>query len=231
VRLPDPADGLILRRWNDDDAAALIAAAGDPLLHRWTRVRAGDDAEARRWLDAQHTGWANGSRYSFAVLDERQRLLANVALKRRIPAEQVPELALERCDQAEQVADAALRRRDPGEQVADIALKPPYSAEQFAGVALARRDPPEEAAEVGYWTAGYARGQGVAPRAVRALSGWAFSTFPALHRLDLLHHIDNTASCRVAVKSGYPLDAVVSRNEPDLQYGHLHRRGRPSPRP
>ena len=175
MRLPDPADGLTLRRWNDNDAAALIAAAGDPALHRWTRVRAADDAEARRWLDAQHTGWAGGSRYSFAVLDEGQRLLANVALKRRNPAERV--------------------------------------------------------AEVGYWTAGYARGQGVAPRAVRVLSRWAFATFPALDRLNLLHHIDNTPSCRVAVKSGYPLEAVVSRNEPDLQHGHLHSLGRPPAQP
>ena len=191
MRLPDPADGLTLRRWNNDDAAALIAAAGDPALHRWTRVRAGDDAEARRWLDAQHTGWAGGSRYSFAVLDDGRRLLANVALKR--------------------VSTAGRRHGTRARRV--------------------RRDPAERVAEVGYWTAGYARGQGVAPRAVRVLSMWAFATFPALDRLNLLHHIDNTASCRVAVKAGYPLDAVVTRTEPDLQQGHLHSLSRPSVRP
>jgi RimJ/RimL family protein N-acetyltransferase len=166
---------LTLRRWNDDDVPALIAAAGDPALHRWTRFRAADDAEARRWLDAQHTGWAGGTRYSFAVLDDHGRLLANVVLKRGNPAEPV--------------------------------------------------------AEVGYWTAGYARGQGVAPRAVRGLSSWAFTTFTVLERLHLLHHIDNEASCRVAVKAGYPLEAVVTRDDPDPQQGHLHTLSRPAPAP
>ncbi|MDV7215536.1 GNAT family N-acetyltransferase [Streptomyces prunicolor] len=34
------------------------------------------------------------------------------------------------------------------------------------------------AAEVGCWTAAHARGRGVAPRALEALTGWAFDTFP-----------------------------------------------------
>lgn len=164
-------DGLALRPWHDDDAAALIAAAGDATLHRWTRVRAGDDAEARRWLEAQHTGWSSGTRYSFAVLDDRERLLANVALK--------------------------------------------------------RRDPAGRAAEVGYWTAAYARGRGIAPRAVRVLSAWAFGTFPGVARLELLHRIDNEASCRVAVKAGYPLETVVSRDDRGPERGHLHTLARP----
>lgn len=35
------------------------------------------------------------------------------------------------------------------------------------------------AAEVGYWTAAHARGRGVAPRALNALTNWAFDTFAA----------------------------------------------------
>ncbi|WP_184757847.1 GNAT family N-acetyltransferase [Streptosporangium album] len=58
-------------------------------------------------------------------------------------------------------------------------------------------------AEVGYWTAAYARGMGVAPRALDVLTAWAFATFGVhgLNRLELLHQVDNLASCRVAGKS------------------------------
>ncbi|MEU4214859.1 GNAT family N-acetyltransferase [Actinoplanes sp. NPDC026623] len=169
--MPRATGGLTLRPWRDDDAAALIVAADDPMLRRWTKVRAADADEAREWLGVQHRGWQAGDRYSFAVLDDGQRLVANVALK--LP--------------------------DPG-----------------AGVA-----------EVGYWTAGYARGQGVAPRALAALTGWVFATFPGLRRLDLLHQIDNTASCRVAQKCGYPYEATLRAEAPYPREGHLHVRYQP----
>ncbi len=170
MRLPAPAAGLVLRPWADHDAAALIAAAADPVLRRWTRLRVDDDAGAREWLGVQDTGWRTGTRFSFAVLDDRQQLLAQVVLK--------------------------------------------------------RADPAEDVAEVGYWTAAYARGHGVAPRAVESLTRWAFATFPALTRLELLHQIDNTASCRVAVKSGYPYERTLAPQDPYPQEGHVHLRRR-----
>lgn len=84
-------------------------------------------------------------------------------------------------------------------------------------------------AEVGYWTAAHARGRGVAPRALEALTSWAFDTFGAggLGRLELLHQVDNAASCRVAKKSGYDFDRTLSPLPPDFpREGHLHvRRG------
>jgi RimJ/RimL family protein N-acetyltransferase len=73
--------GLSLRRWRDDDAAALVAVAGDPALHRWTGLRAEDTGEALRWLSVQHAGWADGSRCSFAVVDAGQGLAGCVVLK------------------------------------------------------------------------------------------------------------------------------------------------------
>jgi RimJ/RimL family protein N-acetyltransferase len=164
--MPRATGGLTLRAWHDDDAAALIAVADDPMLRRWTKVRAADTDEAKQWIGVQHRGWEAGTRYSFAVLDDGQRLVANVALKRPDPS---------------------------------------------AGVA-----------EVGYWTAAAARGQGVAPRALAALTGWVFATLPGLHRLELLHQIDNTASCRVAQKSGYPYEATLRARVPYPQEGHLH---------
>jgi len=57
-------------------------------------------------------------------------------------------------------------------------------------------------AEVAYWTMPSARGRGVAPRALAALSDWAFDEV-GLHRLELTHAVANEASCRVAFKSGF----------------------------
>jgi RimJ/RimL family protein N-acetyltransferase len=86
-------------------------------------------------------------------------------------------------------------------------------------------------AEVGYWTAAHARGRGVAPRAVRALTDWAFATFSGepltLTRLELLHQEDNVASCRVAQKCRYELTRVLPAAPPAYPLaGHVHVRER-----
>ncbi|WP_405948691.1 GNAT family N-acetyltransferase [Streptomyces prunicolor] len=89
----------------------------------------------------------------------------------------------------------------------------------------------KSSAEVGYWTAAHARGRGVAPRALEALSDWAFDTLgpDGLERLELLHQVDNPASCRVAHKSRYPLEAVLAPAPPAYpREGHLHVRHRDS---
>ncbi|MGC5020210.1 GNAT family N-acetyltransferase [Micromonospora sp. DT47] len=83
-------------------------------------------------------------------------------------------------------------------------------------------------AEVGYWTAAAARGRGVAPRALDAVSRWAFTRFAAggLTRLELLHQLDNPASCRVAEKSGYGFVEVLPARPPFPLDGHRHVRWR-----
>ncbi|MBQ1046714.1 MULTISPECIES: GNAT family N-acetyltransferase [unclassified Micromonospora] len=80
------------------------------------------------------------------------------------------------------------------------------------------------AAEVGYWTAAPARGRGVAPRAVEAVTGWAHARFAAagLTRLELLHQVDNPASCRVADKCGYAFAEVLPACPPYPRDGHRH---------
>jgi ribosomal-protein-alanine N-acetyltransferase len=62
-------------------------------------------------------------------------------------------------------------------------------------------------AEVTYWTVPAARGQGACPRAVDALASWAFEV-AGFHRLDLEHAMGNTASCRVAEKTGFAVEGV-----------------------
>ncbi|WP_326846265.1 GNAT family N-acetyltransferase [Streptomyces kaniharaensis] len=165
------ADGLLLRPFEDGDAPALIEIYRDETLRRFTSVPVDDPAEAVRWLDVQYRGRAEGTRYSFAVLDGDE-LVANVVLKRGTPG--------------------------------------------------------GETAEVGYWTAAAARGRGVAPRAVQALTDWAFAAFAGdgLVRIDLLHQVDNLASCRVAEKSGYALAEVIPAYPPYPRDGHRHSRNR-----
>ncbi|MFG2173376.1 GNAT family N-acetyltransferase [Streptomyces niveus] len=82
-------------------------------------------------------------------------------------------------------------------------------------------------AEVGYWTAAGARGRGIAPRALEALTGWAFGALPGVARLELLHQVDNAASCRVAEKTGYVYRRTLPARPPFPLDGHEHVREAP----
>jgi RimJ/RimL family protein N-acetyltransferase len=77
------------------------------------------------------------------------------------------------------------------------------------------------AREVGYWTVAAARGQGVAPRAVRVVTAWALSAFAPV-RLELIHSVGNDASCRVAEKCGFRLAEILPPQPPWPDEGHLH---------
>ena len=58
------------------------------------------------------------------------------------------------------------------------------------------------AGEVSYWVAASARGRGVATRALRLLSDWAFAVLD-VREIRLWTHADNLASQRVAEAAGY----------------------------
>ncbi|MFI8265120.1 MULTISPECIES: GNAT family N-acetyltransferase [unclassified Streptomyces] len=99
----------------------------------------------------------------------------------------------------------------------------------LGNVVLKGAVPGAASAEVGYWTAAHARGRDVAPRALRTLTDWAFATFGGggLARLELLHQVDNPASCRVAQKCGYELAGILAAAPPAYPAdGHLHARER-----
>lgn len=81
-------------------------------------------------------------------------------------------------------------------------------------------------AEVAYWTMPSARGRGIAPRALTALSDWAFGEL-GLHRLELTHATANEASCRVALKTGFAPEGTKRRavlHEEGWLDMHLHAR-------
>ncbi|HUB41760.1 MAG TPA: GNAT family N-acetyltransferase [Streptosporangiaceae bacterium] len=96
-------------------------------------------------------------------------------------------------------------------------------------VALKNRDGGKvgtgERGEIGYWTAADARGRGIAPAALRAVTDWAFSNFGAdgLPRIMLVHDLDNLASCRVALTGGYPFHELSPAKPPYwFTDGHIH---------
>lgn len=64
------------------------------------------------------------------------------------------------------------------------------------------------AAALSYWVTPSARGRGVAARAVRALTSWAFDSM-TFNRLDLKHSTANVASCRVAARAGFVLEGTL----------------------
>jgi RimJ/RimL family protein N-acetyltransferase len=84
-----------------------------------------------------------------------------------------------------------------------------------------------DTAEIGYWTAVAARGRGIAPAAVRAVTDWGFDEFAgtSLRQIMLVHDVGNPASCRVAEKAGYPFRELSPANPPHwFTDGHIHMR-------
>jgi ribosomal-protein-alanine N-acetyltransferase len=89
----------------------------------------------------------------------------------------------------------------------------------------------EAQAQLSYWVLPAARGTGAAPRAVAALTGWAFETL-GLQRLYLVHSTLNQPSCRVAGKAGFPLEGTLRghlRHADGWHDVHLHARLRTDP--
>jgi RimJ/RimL family protein N-acetyltransferase len=72
-------------------------------------------------------------------------------------------------------------------------------------------------AALSYWVTPPARGQAVAARSVEALSAWAFGSI-GFNRLNIHHSTTNTASCRVAARTGY-------RHEGTLRQAIMHADG------
>jgi RimJ/RimL family protein N-acetyltransferase len=100
-------------------------------------------------------------------------------------------------------------------------------AGQVAGqIGLRRIDLNEAQASVSYWVVPAARGRRIAPRALTAMSTWAFGTL-GLHRLELSHATANQPSCRVAQLAGFAAEGT-KRSEALHADGwhdmHLHAR-------
>jgi RimJ/RimL family protein N-acetyltransferase len=84
----------------------------------------------------------------------------------------------------------------------------------------------EGLAEVSYWVLPGARGRRIAPRALSAVTAWAFGTL-RLRRVELCHSTANVASCRVAQYAGFAAEGTKrgeGRHADGWHDMHLHAR-------
>ncbi|MFD6757437.1 GNAT family N-acetyltransferase [Micromonospora gifhornensis] len=83
----------------------------------------------------------------------------------------------------------------------------------LGAVDLQRIDQSRQLSEIGYWTAPWARGQGVAVRAVRALARWSFAEL-GLRRLLWTSCAGNHAARLVALRSGFRIEGRLRAADP-----------------
>jgi RimJ/RimL family protein N-acetyltransferase len=83
-----------------------------------------------------------------------------------------------------------------------------HTGEVLGSCGVIWRNPEQGVTEVGYWTRREARGKGVAAGAVRLVAGWVLGELEA-DRLELRADTRNTASMRVAEKTGFAKEGVI----------------------
>ena len=66
----------------------------------------------------------------------------------------------------------------------------------------------EGSADLSYWVTPAARGRAIAAGSVNALSAWAFELI-GFNRLGIQHSTTNTASCRVAERTGFRVEGTL----------------------
>jgi RimJ/RimL family protein N-acetyltransferase len=81
----------------------------------------------------------------------------------------------------------------------------------LGSISLHRIDREQDDGEIGYWIAPAARGHGLAVLAAEAACRWAFADL-GLHRIQLFHAVENTASARVAEKAGFTCEGRLRQS-------------------
>jgi RimJ/RimL family protein N-acetyltransferase len=96
LRHPDPplSDGVVtLRAKSGRDVDALVALCQDPEIPRWTRVPAPyTRADAEGWIAASELDLQAGHAIDWLVVDERDEVVASVAVQDIRPADGVGEI-------------------------------------------------------------------------------------------------------------------------------------------
>jgi RimJ/RimL family protein N-acetyltransferase len=127
----------------------------------------------------------------------------------------------------EQDAVTWVREAQGSDDALPWAIHDATTGELLGGIALHQLDPTNSRCEVGYWVAPYARGRGVASRAVRAATTHAFDQV-GVERVVLYHAVENLASCGVARNAGFALEGTMRRGyrypDGELHDEHIHAR-------
>jgi RimJ/RimL family protein N-acetyltransferase len=117
------------------------------------------------------------------------------------PPVELPQPPLER-------GPLALREWEEGDAKSLVEACAEDASRMFGAVGLHAVSLTRRRAEIGYWTAPWARSQGVAQAALELLSDWALGPL-GLERLDLYVEPENETSQRVAERAGYKRGALV----------------------
>ena len=167
---PDPPlcdSGVVLQPWTEGDVDAVVNAAADPAIVRWSHLpNPFDHAGVWRWFHATAPDRAAGA-----------------ALKMKIAGADEDRL--------------------------------------LGAIALMRFDWETRSAELGYWLAAFARGRGVATRAIGLLTSWALAEH-RLRRIDAIPDLDNDASRRVLERCGFVFEHELLDRAPPAGLYSLH---------
>ncbi|MGE5829666.1 MAG: GNAT family N-acetyltransferase [Micromonosporaceae bacterium] len=93
---------------------------------------------------------------------------------------------------------------------ARFAVVEPGGGEPVAYTGLVRFDPDTRVGEIGFWTAPWARGRGIATRSARAVARWGFAEV-GVRRLLWRAEVGNHASRVVAARLGIRVEGVARR--------------------
>lgn len=97
-----------------------------------------------------------------------------------------------------------------GGRAAELAVTDAGTGELLGAAGLSLPQHASGVAAVGYWTAPWTRGRGVAGRAAVLLAEWGLAEL-GLARIELLADVDNPASHRVADKGGFIREGIARR--------------------
>ncbi|MFD7839616.1 GNAT family N-acetyltransferase [Streptomyces sp. NPDC059761] len=103
---------------------------------------------------------------------------------------------------------ARYRANWEAEKAAIWAVAPAAGVPAAGLIGLADLDLPGGSGEILYWLLPAGRGSGVMAGAVARVSRWAFEEL-GLHRIRITHSVANPASCRIAEKTGFPLEGTM----------------------
>jgi RimJ/RimL family protein N-acetyltransferase len=110
---------------------------------------------------------------------------------------------------------------------ASWAVKAASGGDLLGAISLFEIDAANSSCQAGYWVTPAARGRGVAAAALSAAAGFAFGAL-GLTRAELFHAVENTPSCRVAVKAGFAQEglhrASYRYGDGELHDEHSHAR-------